>query len=57
MTDYMNEAERLISAHEWAIRQHDRGAEWDDVWADHAAALDRARERISQAALRGEVKP
>lgn len=29
---------------------------WDDVWADHAAALDRARERISQAALRGEVK-
>ena len=30
---------------------------WDDVWADHAAALDRARERISQAALRGEVKP
>lgn len=26
---------------------------WDDVWADHAAALDRARERISQAALRG----
>lgn len=27
---------------------------WDDVWADHAAALDRARERISQAALRGE---
>lgn len=28
---------------------------WDDVWADHAAALDRARERISQAALRGEV--
>lgn len=30
---------------------------WDDVWADHAAALDRARERISQSALRGEVKP
>ena len=29
---------------------------WDDVWADHAAALDRARERISQAALRGDVK-
>lgn len=29
---------------------------WDDVWAAHAAALDRARERISQAALRGEVK-
>ena len=29
---------------------------WDDVWADHAAALDRARERISQAALRGEEK-
>lgn len=22
---------------------------WDDVWADHAAALDRARERISNA--------
>lgn len=22
---------------------------WDDVWADHAAALDRARERISAA--------
>jgi len=22
---------------------------WDDVWADHTAALDRARERISQA--------
>ena len=33
------------------------GASWlDDVWADHAAALDRARERIIQAALRGEVK-
>lgn len=30
---------------------------WDDVWAAHAAALDRARERISQAALRGEVRP
>lgn len=30
---------------------------WDDVWTDHAAALDRARERISQAALRGKVKP
>lgn len=29
---------------------------WDDVWAAHAAALDRARERISQAALRAEVK-
>lgn len=29
---------------------------WDDVWADHAAALDRARDRLSQAALRGEVK-
>lgn len=29
---------------------------WDDVWADHAAALDRARERISQAALRGEAE-
>ena len=22
---------------------------WDDVWADHAAALDRARERITHA--------
>jgi len=25
---------------------------WDDVWADHAAALDRARERISAASER-----
>lgn len=39
MTDYMNEAERLISAHEWAIRQHDRGAEWDDAPEKTLAAL------------------
>lgn len=39
MSDYMKEAERLISAHEWAIRQHDRGAEWDDVPEKTLAAL------------------
>ena len=33
---------------------------WDDVWADHAAALDRARARISDAAMQaseGKAKP
>ena len=39
MSDYMKEAKRLISAHEWAIRQHDRGAEWDDVPEKTLAAL------------------
>ena len=29
---------------------------WDDVWADHAAALDRARDRISAASERPNAK-
>lgn len=39
MSDYMKEAERLIAAHESAIRQHDRGAEWDEGPAKTLAAL------------------
>lgn len=39
MSDYMEEAERLIAAHESAIRQHDRGAEWDEGPAKTLAAL------------------
>lgn len=39
MSDYMKEAERLTAAHESAIRQHDRGAEWDEGPAKTLAAL------------------
>ena len=39
MSDYMKEAERLIAAHESAIRQHDRGAEWDEGPAKTLSAL------------------
>lgn len=39
MSDYTIEAARLISAHEWAIRAHDRGAEWDDGPEKTLAAL------------------
>lgn len=39
MTDYMKEAKRLIAAHESAIRQHDRGAEWDEGPAKTLSAL------------------
>lgn len=39
MSDYVKEAERLIAAHESAIRQHDRGAEWDEGPAKTLAAL------------------
>ena len=39
MTDYMKGAERLIAAHESAIRQHDRGAEWDEGPAKTLSAL------------------
>lgn len=39
MTDYMNEAERLIATHESAIRQHDRGGEWDEGPAKTLSAL------------------
>lgn len=38
------EVERLLCAHESAIRQHDRGAEWDEVpSATRAALLDAVR--------------